>query len=93
MVIPTQNVVPNNSDNVRSHQHATMQAQVRSQIIRNYSTMPEFDGVSVDRDNIYDWRDRFATWASINDLRSLILNFQKTTILHSIGGLYLELNR
>ena len=53
MVIPTQDVIPNNSDNVRTPQHAMMQIQVKSQIIRNYSTMPKFDGVSVDRENVF----------------------------------------
>ena len=52
MVTPTQNAVPNNSDNVGSPQHAMMQAHVRSQIVKNYSTMPKCDGVLVDRDNI-----------------------------------------
>ena len=59
MVIPTQDVVLNNTDNVGSSQLAMMQAQGRSQIIRNSANMPMFDGVSVDRDNIYDWSDRF----------------------------------
>ena len=54
MVIPTQEVVPNNSNNVRSSKHSMMQAQGRSQIIRNYSSMPKFDGIWVDRENIYD---------------------------------------
>ena len=85
MVIPTQDVVPNNSDNVRSSQHEMMQAQVRSKIIRNYSTMPIFDGVSVDRDNIYDWSNIFATWTSINDPRS-ILHFKKTTVYFVFTG-------
>ena len=85
-VIPTQDVVPNNTDNVGSSQHAMIQAQVRSQIIRNYYTIPKFDGVSVDRDNIYDWSDRFATWASINDLRSMKFNCQKTTAYFAFTG-------
>ena len=80
MVIPTQEVVPNNSNNVRSSKHSMMQAQGRSQIIRNYSTMPKFDGIWVDRENIYDWSDRFAAWASINDFRSMKLDFQKKTV-------------
>ena len=63
-----------------------MQAQVRSQIIRNYSTMLKFDGISVDRDNIYDWSDTFFTWGSINDLRSMKLDFQKTTAYFAFTG-------
>ena len=91
MVIPTEDVVPNNSCNVRYSQHAMMQAQFRSQIIRNYSTMPKFVGVSMDRDNIFYWSDRYATCASINDLKSMRLDFQKPQhIFHSLGGLSLH---
>ena len=50
MVKPTQDVVPNNSDNVRSSEQAMMQAQVRYKIITSYFTMPKFDVISVDRD-------------------------------------------
>ena len=39
-VIPTQ---LNNTDNVGPKQQAMMQAQARSQILRNYTTMPKFD--------------------------------------------------
>ena len=51
-VIPSQDVVLNNTDNMRSTQEAPIQAQARSQIFRNYTNMPKYDGVSVDKDNI-----------------------------------------
>ena len=51
--------------------------------------MPKRDGVSVDKDNIYNCSDRFERWASINNLERMSLDFQKTTAYYAFQGIAL----
>ena len=79
-IVPSQDVVLHNTDNMGSMQQMLMKAQARYQFVRNYTTMPKYDGASVDKDNIFDCSDRLATWASTNDLGRMTLAFHKTVL-------------